>query len=115
MGLIIVSLIVFFALKLLRTKYEWVDTVLGLLVIVTSVIAWISEGFWVALVVFLVLCMIYGFMIKDKTKVIINGRKAVIECHKCQYEDMQIIRHVENGVIARCKRCGDERLYMWKS
>ncbi len=112
MGIIIFILVVFFVLRFLRSKYEWVDTVLGLIVLGAPICVWIAVNFWVALLVLVVLAMIYGLMIKDNTKVTINGKRYKLECKECDFEELEILSRVENGVIARCKRCGNESLYM---
>ncbi len=105
----IVGLVVLVAIvRALRSKYEWIDYVFYALVVIGSVVVWITNGFWYALGVFLlgsfVTAILLGLNHEEEFRY--NGKKYVFECNECGYNHLDIVSHEGNVVVTRCKRCG---------
>lgn len=112
-GVIAIIAISAIVLRLLRSIFVWMDYVAGAIVIIAPIIMWISEGFWGALITFFVASIAVSllFGLGAKTEWRNETGRYSITCHKCDYGGMEILSSDENGVYARCKRCGDTRRY----
>ena len=81
--------------------------------VIAPIIMQIAEDFWVALITFFVASIAVSllFGLWSKTEWRNETGRYSITCHKCDYGCMEILSSDENGVYARCKRCGDTRGY----
>jgi hypothetical protein len=124
LSFIIIVAVIILILRLLRSVYEWMDNFLLIsfwIVLIASVVLWIRDGFWSALIFFIVgeflLGLIYGS--GEPTKIERNGKVYKFKCTKCGYEKLDIIEEEESEeneegvpiVTLKCKRCGEEQPY----
>lgn len=112
-GVLAIIVILAIVLRLLRSIFVWMDYVAGAIIIIASIVMWISGGFWVALITLFVASIAVSllFGLGSKTKWIDETGRYSITCYKCNYGRMEILSSDENGIYARCKRCGDTRRY----
>lgn len=112
-GFIAVVIILTIILRLLHSFFVWMDYVAGAVIIIFSIAMWINSGFWIALLSFFGTSMVVSFLfgLGSRTEWRNENARYYITCHKCGYGKMKIIDKDEEGVYARCERCGDARRY----
>ena len=114
-GVILILVVAAIVLRLLRSLFEWVDYVAIAIYIIVPIVVWITNGFWAALLAFFITSIVLYYLFgvgNEKTKWQgDDGQRYSISCYKCNYEHMEILSSDEQGVYARCKRCGDTRRY----
>ena len=114
-GVILILVVAAIVLRLLRSLFEWVDYVAIAIYIVVPIVVWITNGFWAALLAFIItsiaVYLLFGIGTKNTEWQGDDGQRYSISCYKCNYEHMEILSSYEKGVYARCKRCGDTRRY----
>lgn len=95
--------------RLLRSQFKAVDGIICLLVLIATIIVWISDGFWMALLTFFIggFCITFLFGMGSGTVVRRYGHKYTLKCEKCGYEKLTIVKEFEGGVTTKCKRCGE--------
>ncbi len=94
--------------RALRSLWKSVDLIIGILILIVIVVVWICEGFWYALLA-LFICGIISqlfFGMGSGTEVRKFGHKYTLSCNECGYDNLEITEHTQDGVITRCKRCG---------
>jgi len=108
LGTVIVLVIIGFILRVLRSIFVWLDYIAYALIFICSIIVWISDGFGPALITFfggaIAISLLFG--IGSKTEIRKFGHKYSLECSKCGYGNLEIIRDENDVVITKCKRCG---------
>ncbi|MBP3353844.1 MAG: hypothetical protein J6L02_04240 [Bacteroidales bacterium] len=93
----------------LRGKYQVLDWIGYILIIVASIIVWIFFSWWKALLVFIIgFYAVYWLFLSGSKETIIRrgGKECTLECTKCGYDDLEIIDDNYSVVTTRCKRCG---------
>lgn len=105
---IIVLVAIALICRALRSKFQAVDWIAYLLVLVLFIVEWISEGFWMGLLVGFIGCVAIAlfFGIGGGTEVRMFGHKYTLTCDDCGYNHLEILERNEYGVTTRCKRCG---------
>lgn len=114
-GFILILAIAAIVFRLLRSRFEWMDYFAIAIWIIVPIVVWITNGFWGAVLAFFITSIILYYLFgigNEKTKWQgDDGQRYSISCYKCNYEHMEILSSDEQGVYARCKRCGDTRRY----
>lgn len=108
---VVLVLLVIIILRLLRSKYKWVDDMMAYLTVGLPIILWIIYDFWIALISFGVLYGVFYLVFGQDKKVDIDGCEYDIECNKCKYNHTEVVSRtvLENGNVEieyRCPRCG---------
>lgn len=95
--------------RLLRSQFEIVDGIICIIVIIASIIVWISNGFWMGVLTFFGGSFCFGllFGMGGDTQIRRYGHRYTLKCDKCGYEKLTIVEEFEGGVTTKCKRCGD--------
>ena len=95
--------------RFLRSVWMAIDWIVYLLVLILFIGVWISVNFWAALLAGFFGCIAVTllFGIGYGTEVRKFGQKYTLSCDKCGYDNLKITTHTDDGVITRCKRCGD--------
>lgn len=95
-------------IRFLRKKYEWVDWIAYGIVIIGSIVTWISSGFWSALLFFIISAIIVGIVFGRSTVVKHGNTTWHIDCSKCGYDKVEVIQDEGDHILVRCPRCGTE-------
>lgn len=108
-GWVILLIVLAAICRALRSVFKAVDWIVFLLIFAAFIIVWITEGFWMGLIILFIGSAIAGilFGIGGGTEVHKFGYKYTLTCDKCGYDHLEIIDEDELGVTTRCKRCGD--------
>ena len=106
-GSIIALIIIAIICRALRARFKVVDYIVGLSMLATFIITWISDGFWMGLLYFFCAALIARlfFGMGGGTTVQKFGHEYTLKCKKCMYEDLEILEQTDDGVITQCKRC----------
>lgn len=107
-GWTIVLIVVAILCRILRSIFEAIDWIVYLLVLAAFIIVWITDGFWMGLLAGFIGCVAVSllFGIGSGTEVRKFGHKYTLSCDKCGYDNLEITAHTDDGVVTRCRRCG---------
>lgn len=107
-GWIIILAVAALICRALRSIWAAVDGIAYLSVLILFIVAWVSEGFWTALLVGVLgsIAISFLFGIGSGTEVRKFGHKYTLTCEKCGYDNLEIMEHTDFGVVTRCRRCG---------
>lgn len=107
-GVLALLVVVSIILRVLRSFFVWIDYIAYALIIIPSIVIWVQEGFWWALVAFfligIVIVLLFG--LGDSQEVRRGRYKWSLTCSECGFGDLEILKEDESYVVTKCKRCG---------
>lgn len=111
-GFIISLVVAAVIVRALRARYEWIDGLFYIILIILFIATWIVANFWWALGVGVVggilVSLLLGLGHEEKLEV--NGKTYTFECEECGYNRVNVTYMGNNVAHVKCPRCGRQQV-----